>query len=209
MVYADGRVITGFSHPVAAFYNKPGGPGSYTDGFRLARGVSVDINVNTADDNVFYANNSAAESEQGIFTDGSMTLGLDGMHPDVERRVLGLDAPRSVEIGGKTIQLSGTGTGANPPELGVGFVVEFKSGGQNIYVPYYVTKAKFRQGGFRANTRQGTIDWQIAECEVDLHRDDTDNHYWKETGQDCTTESEAIEILEALLAVPAEAANGG
>lgn len=209
MVYADGRVITGFSHPVAAFYKNPGGPGSYTDGFRLARGVSVDINVNTADDNIFYANNAAAESEQGIFTDGIMTLGLDGLHPEVQRKVLGLDAPRSVEVSGKTIQLSGTGTGAKPPALGVGFVIEFKSGGQSIYVPYYMTKAKFRQGGFRATTRQGTIDWQSAECTVDLYRDDTDNHYWQETGQDCTTESEAIEILEALLAVSAEAANGG
>lgn len=207
MEYANGRVITGFSHPVAALYNEPGGPGTYTEGRILARGVSVSLDVNTADSNDFYADNAVAESENGIFTDGTMTLGLDGMHPDTERFALGLDAPRQVEAGGKSIHLSGTGTGANPPYLGIGFIVEYKSGGNNIYVPAYVTKGKFRQGGFKANTRKGSIDWQSAEATVDLHRDDTDQHYWKEVGPDCTTESEAISILHALLAVT-EADNG-
>lgn len=208
MAYANGRVITGFSHPVAALYNSPGGPGTYTDGMVLARGVSVDLSINTADDNNFYADNAVAESESGIFTDGTMSLGLDGMHPNVERFVLGLDDPRSVEVGGKSIQLSGTGTGANPPYLGIGFVVEYKSGGSNLYVPVYVTKGKFRQGGFRAVTRGESIDWQSAETEVDLHRDDTNNRYWKEVGPDCTTESEAIALLDALLSVAEEASNG-
>lgn len=198
---AKGRVITGFSHPVIAKYNAPGGPGSYTDGMVAARGVSVDLDINTADDNNFYADNAVAETEAGIFTDGTMTLGLDGMHPDVERFVLGLDEPRTVEVGGQSIQLAGTGTGANPPYVGVGFVIEYKSGGQNIYVPAYVTKAKFRQGGFSARTRGESIDWQSVEATVDLHRDDTENRYWKEIGPDCASENEATALLHALLAV--------
>lgn len=206
--FADGRVISGFSHPVVALYNAPGGPGTYSEGRIAARGVSVDVKINTADSNNFYADNAVAESENGIFTDGTATLGLDGMHPGVERFVLGLDAPRSVEINGKNYNLSGTGTGATPPYLGVGFIVEFKSAGQFIYVPYYLTKCKFRQGGFAAHTRGENIDWQSAETTIDLHRDDTPNHYWREVGDDYATEADAIAALHDFLDVPAEAANG-
>lgn len=199
--FAAGRVITGFSHPVVALYNSPGGPGTYSDGKIAARGVSVDMSVQTADDNDFYADNAVAESESGIFTAGTLTLGLDGMHPDVEQFVLGLEAARDVEVGGKSISLSGTGTGANPPYVGVGVIIEYKSGGNNIYVPVIFTKGKFRQTGLTARTRKGSIDWQTQEMTVDLHRDDTAEHHWKEVGADFATEAEAIAVLHAVLNV--------
>lgn len=198
---ANGRVITGFSHPVVALYNEPGGPGSYTRGMIAARGVSVDMNVETAEDNEFFADNAVAESESGIFSAGELTLGLDGMHPEAERFVLGLPDPREITIGDRKIQLAGTGTAANPPYVGVGMIIEYKSGGANIYVPLYFTKGKFRQTGMSARTREGKIDWQTQNMTVDLHRDDSDLHNWKEVGPDCGTESEAIAILHALLAV--------
>lgn len=198
---ALGRVITGFSHPVVALYNAPGGPGTYSDGRVAARGVSMEMTVETAVNNDFYADDSVAESEAGIFSDGTLTLTLDGMHPEVERFVLGLEAPRAVDIGGKTVQFSGTGTSANPPYVGVGVIVEYKSNGKNIYVPVIFTKGKFRQTGMSAKTRQGSIDWQTQEMTVDLHRDDTPEHHWKEVGEDCATADEAIDILHAALNV--------
>ena len=201
---ADGRVITGFSHPVVALYNAPGGPGSYTEGRIAARGVSMNLDVQTADNNDFYADNAVAESEAGIFADGTLTLGLDGMHPGVERFVLGLEEPREVDVNGTKVRLSGTGTSANPPYVGVGMIVEYKSNGYNIYVPVYFTKGKFRQAGMGAQTRQGSINWQTQEMLVDLHRDDTDLHHWKEVGEDCATEAEAIAILHACLSVAEE-----
>lgn len=198
---AAGRVITGFSHPVAALYNPPGGPGTYSDGRVIARGVSMSMDVTTAADNDFFADNAVAESESGIFTDGTLTLVLDGMHPEAERFVLGLEAPKEVDVGGQKIKLSGTGTAANPPYVGVGMIIEYKSNGHNIYVPVYFPKGKFRQAGMSAQTRQGSINWQTQEMTVDLHRDDTADHHWKEVGEDCATEAEAIAILNAVLNV--------
>lgn len=198
---AKGRVITGFSHPVVALYNAPGGLGSYSDGMIAARGVSIDMDVETADDNDFYADNAVAESESGIFAAGTLTLGLDGMHPAAERFVLGLAEPRAVEVGAKSFQFAGTGTGANPPYVGVGVIIEYKSGGQNIYVPVVFTKGKFRQTGISARTREGSIDWQTQTMTVDLHRDDTDDHHWKEVGADFASEAEAIAVLHAVLNV--------
>lgn len=203
---ANGRVITGFSHPCVALYNSPGGPGTYTNGMIAARGVSMDVTVETADANDFYADNAVVESESGIFAAGELALVLDGMHPKAERFVLGLPEPRSVTVGEKTIELAGTGTSANPPYVGVGSVVEYTSGGVKIYVPVMFTKGKFRQTGMGAKTREGSTEWQTQSMTVDLHRDDTELHNWKEVGPDCTTEAEAIEILHALLAVTAETA---
>lgn len=198
---AAGRVITGFSHPVVALYNAPGGPGTYTNGRVAARGVSMNLDVTTADNNDFFADNSVAESEAGIFADGALSLVLDGMHPGVERFVLGLEEPREVDVNGQKIKLSGTGTSANPPYVGVGVIIEYKSNGHNIYVPVYFTKGKFRQAGMSAQTRQGSINWQTQAMTVDLHRDDTPDHHWKEVGEDCATEAEAIAILNAVLNV--------
>lgn len=205
---AKGRIVVGFSHPVVALYNSPGGPGSYTKGMIAARGVGVDIDVETEDANEFYADNVVAESESGIFAAGTMTLQLDGMHPAVERFVLGLPEPRSVNVGGKEITLTGTGSGVNPPYLGVGFVLDLKSGGSHIYVPWYVTKGKFHQFGLSAQTRGEETDWQPQSVTVDLHRDQTAEQNWKEVGPDCATEAEAIALLHALLSVAEEAADG-
>lgn len=203
---AAGRPTTGVSYVVVAAYNSPGGPESYTDGRRLARIVNFSVNVETAEDNDFYADNVVAESESGMFSAGTLELSVDGMNPDVSRYVQGLPEPKTVTIGDQQIEITGTGADANAPYVGVGIIVEHKSGGQNIYVPYIFTKCRFRQPGLTANTREKSIDWQTQNLTVDLHRDDTAEKNWKLQLGDYATEPEAAAALNALLKVT-EAAN--
>lgn len=198
---AAGRVVTGFSHPVIGLYDGKGGVGSYTNGRVLARGVSVSLDIETAEDNEFYADNAVAESESGMFVAGTLTLEVDGLNPDTERIVMGLAEPSSETVGGIQIQISRTGADANAPYVGVGVLVEYKSGGTRIYVPVVFTKARFRQIGMNARTRQGEIDWQTQSLPVDLHRDDTDYHDWRWILGDYASESEAIAALDAVLGV--------
>ena len=67
-----GKVITGFSAPYIGVYANNSGTISYTKGRRLARGVDVSLDVQTSDDNEFYADNVLAESENGRFTGGTV-----------------------------------------------------------------------------------------------------------------------------------------
>lgn len=198
---AAGRPTTGVSYVVIAAYNQPGGINSYTAGRRLARIVNFSVNVETDEDNEFYADNVVAESESGLFSAGTLELTVDGMNPDVSRYIQGLPDPETVTVGGKEIQVTGTGGDANAPYVGVGIIVEHRSGGQRIYVPYIFTKARFRQPGLTANTRTKTIDWQTQDLTADLHRDDSDANNWKLQLDDCATESEAIALLNAVLKV--------
>lgn len=71
---ANGRVITGFSKPFVALYNNNSGAVTYTNGMALARGVNVSIEPEVSDNNIFYADNVAAETAGGIFMSGTATL---------------------------------------------------------------------------------------------------------------------------------------
>ena len=205
---AAGRPTTGVSYVVVADYVAPGGIESYRNGQRLARVVNFSVNVETDKDNEFYADNVVAESESGMFSAGTLSLTVDGMNPAVSRYVQGLPEPKTVTVGGQQIEVTGTGGAANAPYVGVGIIVEHRSGGQRIYVPYIFTKCRFRQPGLTANTRTRTIDWQTQDLTVDLHRDDTADNNWKLQLGDYTTEAEAQAALNAALSVTvAEAAN--
>ena len=76
---AAGRVCTGFSLPYVAKYAASGGTITYSDGQKLARGVSVSIEPESSDDNNFYADNILAESAGTTFTGGDLNLTVDGL----------------------------------------------------------------------------------------------------------------------------------
>ena len=50
---AKGRVCTGFSAPFVALYSAAGGVVTYSSGQALARGVSVELEIEAGDDNNF------------------------------------------------------------------------------------------------------------------------------------------------------------
>ena len=102
---ADGRVITGFSKPYVAKYTANGSTVTYSDGMIFARGVSVSLAPESADDNNFYADNVVAESAGGVFTGGTATLTVDGLNPAARALAMGLaeaDAEGWIEDGDST-----------------------------------------------------------------------------------------------------------
>ena len=72
--FAAGRVCTGFSKPWVAQYNASGTTVTYSSAQRLARGVSVNLQPESSEDNNFYADNQVAESGAGEFTGGTVEL---------------------------------------------------------------------------------------------------------------------------------------
>lgn len=182
---ANGRVVTGFSKPWVAKYNNNGGTVTYTNATPLARGVSVELDIDSSEDNTFYADNQAAENAGGVFTGGTITLTCDDMNFTAKKLVYGLPeaaADGSVDYGDDAV----------PPYVGLGYIVRYMTDSVVLYVPTIIRKSKFNLPGESAETQADEIDWQTSEIVASIMRDDTAKHLWKrvlEAGY--TTEEEA------------------
>lgn len=199
----EGKVIVGFSNPYVAKYNNAGGTVTYTDGRRLARGVKISLDVESSDDNDFYADDVVAETENGQFAGGTANLTVDGLLAEAERFIAGLPEPESVSVGDQEVKVYKHGTKAVPPYVGIGVIVQYRSGGKNTFVPIILTKAKFQTAKLEAATREKETSWQTQDLVADLSRDDTPDQNWKWVVEDQDTREAADAILRQLLNVTA------
>lgn len=198
---ANGQVVTGFSKPWVALYAANGGTVTYSGGIPLARGVSVELDLDTPDDNIFYADNIAAESEPGIFTSGTATLTVDGLKDAARKLVYGLPEPTSLTVGSKTVNVTEYGDGMEIPYVGVGFIVRYMEDGVPSWEPMILTKTRFATPGTSASTQEDQINWQTEELTVTLLRDDSTVHNWKRVADAQTSEADAEAVLKAMLGV--------
>ena len=160
------------------------------------------LNLQLADNNDFYADNVRAESEGGTVTGGTATLTVDGLLPEAERMIMGLPEPTEVSYGAsQKVKVDKYGDGVAAPYVGVGYVVEYLSGGVHSWEPTILRKAKFQQPTTNATTKGETTDYQTQALTVALSRDDSTSHDWKWVGEAQTSEAAAIAILEGLLGV--------
>lgn len=191
---ANGRVITGFSKPYIANYAASGTTVTYSGGMVLARGVSVSLAPESADDNKFYADNVTAETAAGVFTGGTATITVDGLNPDARALAYGLP-----EAGSDGWTADGDTT--NAPYVGIGYIVRYMSGGDVIYVPTVLAKTRLSIPTEEASTQEDEIDWQTTALDFTLMRDDSANHNWRFIGADFTTEEAAEAALKAKLGI--------
>lgn len=191
---ASGRVITGFSKPYVALYGFANDAVTYTSGQVLARGVSVALAPDSSDDNIFYADNVAAETAGGVFTGGTCTLTVDGLNPAARKLVEGLPTAGSdgwIADGDSTVV----------PYVGIGYIARYMSGGDVIYVPTVIAKAKLAIPDQNAATQEDDISWQTEALEFQMVRDDSANHAWRHIGADFTTEALAEAALKTKLGI--------
>ena len=191
---AAGRILTGFSLPYVALYSAAGNTVTYSSGQRLARGVSVSIEAEAEDDNIFYADNISAESAPGIFTSGTATFTVDGLKLAAEQLIMGIPAADSEGF-------IHYGESLTIPYVGVGFICRYMEDGVTSYVPVILTKCRFVTPGIDAATATETIEWQTQELTASLLRDDTTNHDWKLVGGGQTTEAAAEAKIKTLFAI--------
>lgn len=188
---AAGKVLTGFSLPYVALYEANGGNVTYSNGQRLARGVSVSIEAEAESDNIFYADNVSAESAPGIFTSGTANITVDGLKQAAERLIMGIPTPD--ESG-----FIHYGESLTIPYVGIGFICRYMEDGVTTYTPVILTKARFVTPGIDAQTATETIEWQTQELTASLLRDDTNNHDWKLVGGEEVSEAAAEAKIKAI-----------
>ena len=189
---AAGRVRTGFSLPVVAIYTNTDGVVSYSDTQQLARGVSVSLEVDTTDDNNFYADNVVAESDSGSFESGTVTLTVDGLFQAAEQLIMGL--PEADSDG-----FVAYNDNQDKPYVGIGYLVRYRSGGVTTWVPTVLPKVMFADPGEEVETSEDTTNFQTQDLEGAIYRDDTDEANWKYIGAEYTTEADAYAALFAKL----------
>ena len=198
---ANGRVCIGFSKPYVALYSNSGTTVTYTSGMALARGVDVTLSPESSSDNVFYADNVAAESDSGRFTGGTVSLTVDGLKDAANALILGLPAAETVTVGQETIDVYAYGDAQETPYVGIGFVAEYMEDGVISYVPTCILKTKFQQPETSAATMEDSVDWQTQSLTADIFRDDTTAHNWKKVGEGVATEAKAEAVIKAIFGI--------
>lgn len=196
---ANGRVITGYSKPYVALYANDGGTITYTSGTALARGVDVNVSVDTNDASKFYADNVLAEEAGNLFTSGSITLTVDGLKDAARKLVMGLPTATSVTVGTSTVDVLEYDDRQQIPYVGFGFVVRVMEDNVTSYVPFVFPKIQFAEDGLEAATQEESIDFQTSELTASIMRDDSTYHRWKRVGEEQTTEALAEAVVKALL----------
>ena len=198
---ANGRIVTGFSKPYVALYSASGSTVTYSSGMALARGVSVSLDVESSDDNDFYADNVVAESASGVFGGGSLTLGVDGLKKAAAKLIEGTGTQSTVTVGTSTVNVTDYNDSQEVPYVGVGCIVRYMEDGIASYEPILFTKVKFAPTGLSATTQGESIDWQSAELTAKIFRDDTTAHNWKRVADAQTSEEAAEDVLKAFLSI--------
>ena len=185
---AVGKVCTGFSKPYVALYSASNGTVSYTSGQLLARGVSVSASAESADANNFYADNVIAESENGVFTSGELTLTVDGLLGTAEKLIMGLPASTSGFTDYDDDQVV--------PDVGVGFIARYMSGGVVSYTPFIFPRCQFTFPNIDSATQEENIDWQTTDLTATIKRAENAKRTWKKVGDSVSTEAAAEEAIQ-------------
>ncbi len=195
---ANGRVITGFSKPYVALYTATASGGSYTisysSGQILARGVEIQIEPETTDDNNFYADNVIAENEAGLFTGGTLTLTVDGLKDPANKLIYGLPAA-------DTDDWYNYDNTQAIPFVGFGAVIRVQEAGVVSYAPIVLPKIQFNDTGMTAATQEDSIDWQSAELTAQIFRDESVKQTWKKLGEAQVSEAAAEAMIKSFLSI--------
>lgn len=192
---AAGKVCTGFSLPYVALYSASSNTVTYSSGQKLARGVSVTATPETTDDNNFYADNILAESAAGEFTGGTINLTVDGLLAAAERMIMGLPAADT------TTGFTHYGDDQQIPDVGIGFIARYQSGGVVSYTPIIFPRAAFNLIENNAETQEDSIDWQTQELTATIKRAEDANRNWKYVGGDETSEAAAEAKIKTFFSI--------
>lgn len=186
-------VTTGFSRVHVALYNNMGTTVNYSGCRELARARSMETDVETTEDNTFYANNRVAELETAQFANGTATITVDGLSAEEEAFILGITPTEAAEGAVAEVEY---GENMNPPYLGIGAVKRMQLNSVVSYRPVIFTKARFAIPSEAAETQEEEVSWQDQELNATLLRDDSAKHLWKIIPKtNFVTEEEAVEYI--------------
>lgn len=193
----------GLSRPYVAEYVNSGTNVLYQNGMRMGRAVEFSTEIETSEGNDFYADNTIAETINGVFTGGSLTMTTAELEAAVSRMILGLKT-RDVDVGDVTVKEIVFDEDAQSPNLGFGVIVKEILHGVTSWRAIVLKKVAFNVPGEDVTTQGEEIEWQTQETSATIMRDDTPKHEWQVQAGNLTTEELADKYIRTKLNMPIE-----
>lgn len=194
--------IIGVSKPYVAKYSNTDTTVSYTSGQILDKMTEIDISINSAEDNNFYADNSIAESDSS-FSGGSVTINTADLGPEATALVLGITPVPIADISGVTDEDVNElifDDDQRSPYLGFGCIIKKRVNNVDQWRAIILTKIMFAVPNDAATTQGETIEWQTPQLTGNIMRDDSAKHAWKREAT-FTTEVQAEAYIKARLSI--------
>ncbi|MGN1231705.1 MAG: major tail protein [Anaerotignum sp.] len=195
----------GLSKPYAARYGNNGSTVTYTGGALMGKAVQMSIELDSADDNILYADNGPAESEN-TFSGGTMKLTTDDLMPDVMLDVLGVTEKA---IAGSGIQTTDPkwfvwDDNQETPYMGYGAIAMIQKGQKVKYQAVILPKVKFTNPNDTFNTKGEKIEWGTPEISANILRSDAEGHPWKMISSTMDSEADAEAAIKEFLNISGE-----
>ena len=194
--------IIGVSKPYVAKYSNTDTTVSYTSGQILDKMTEIDISINSAEDNNFYADNSIAESDSS-FSGGSVTVNTADLGPEATALVLGITPVPIADISGVTDEDVNElifDDDQRSPYLGFGCIIKKRVNNVDQWWALILTKIILAVPNDAATTQGETIEWQTPQLTGTIMRDDSAKHAWKREAT-FTTEAQAEAYIKARLSI--------
>ena len=194
--------IIGVSKPYVAKYSNTDTTVSYTSGQILDKMTEIDISINSAEDNNFYADNSIAESDSS-FSGGSVTVNTADLGPEATALVLGITPVPIADISGVTDEDVNElifDDDQRSPYLGFGCIIKKRVNNVDQWRAIILTKIMLAVPNDAATTQGEIIEWQTPQLTGTIMRDDSAKHAWKREAT-FTTEAQAEAYIKARLSI--------
>lgn len=191
---------TGLKKPYYAKYSATGSTVTYTGGGILAKAVEFSAEIDSGEDNNLYADDGIAESER-TFKGGKISITTDDLTQEASAAILGI-TPKTLTVGEDTVTELVFDDDVQSPEIGFGIIIPKQKGGVASFRAIVFPRLKFSIPKDAAKTQGESIEWQTAELEATIMRDDTAKRAWKREAT-LTSESGAEAYIKQILGITA------
>lgn len=193
--------LIGLSKPYIATYVNNNGTVTYSARTVLGKYTNLDLSLDSADENILYADNGPAESDSQ-FSGGTVTVTTDDLLAAAFKTALGLtEQSISTTVTTATPKWLVFDDSQNAPYFALGGIIKKKVNGAYKWVCFVLEKIKFRNPDLSVSTQGETIEWQTPELEATILRSDASGHPWFRMSSELDSEEDAIAILEDYMTV--------
>ena len=192
----------GVSKPYYAVYSNVGTTVTYAEGGVAGKATELNIEIEAAEDNALYADNTIAENDTS-FSGGTLTVSTDDLTPEVATAILGVTSQALDTIEGVTDEDVNEliyDDDQTSPYLGFGIIIKKKHLNEYKWRAIVLTKIQFAIPSDAAVTQGETIEWQVPELTATIMRDDSAKHMWKREAT-FTTEAQAEAYIKNRLSI--------
>lgn len=190
----------GLSKPYYAIYSNTGTTVTYSNGGVIGKYTEFSLELEDGDNNVLYADNGAAESDNS-FAGGTATVTTDDLIADTMLAILGLTKEAITTTGLSTDDAYWLvfNDSQNTPYVGLAGIIKKKMNGSTKYQAFILPKVQFTNPGIDAVTQGETIEWQTQELTATIMRADTADARWRLISSELDAEEDAEKIIKAYL----------